>query len=145
VNESWNSKDGFKSTKSGDDRIVEIPKPLLPIIKTALATEPESPFLLPRVHGWIRGEQARQLRQFLLGIGLPQVRFHDLRATWATMLLAKSVAPAVVMKMGGWKDMETMMIYMRKAGLDIKGATDCLDKIYNPDVRINNVVAIYKG
>ncbi len=145
VNESWNSKDGFKSTKSGDDRIIEIPKPLLPIIKNLMAIEPESPFLLPRVQGWHKGEQARRLRQFLVGIGLPEVRFHDLRATWATMLLAKSVAPAVVMKMGGWKDMETMMIYMRKAGLDIKGATDCLDKVFNPEARLDNVVTLHKA
>lgn len=145
VNESWNSKDGFKSTKSGDDRIVEIPKPLLPIIKNALAAEPESAFLLPRARGWSKGEQARHLRHFLLGIGLPQVRFHDLRATWATMLLGKGVAPAVVMKMGGWKDMETMMIYMRKAGLDIKGATDCLDKVFNPTAQKNNIISLHQA
>jgi Zn-finger protein len=29
--------------------------------------------------------------------------------------------------MGGWKDLETMMIYARKAGVDIKGAMDCLN------------------
>jgi hypothetical protein len=31
------------------------------------------------------------------------------------------------MKMGGWSDMKTMMIYVRKAGVDIRGMTDCLD------------------
>lgn len=34
-----------------------------------------------------------------------------------------------VMAMGGWKDMMTMMIYMRKAGIDTRGATKCLDDI----------------
>ena len=29
--------------------------------------------------------------------------------------------------MGGWKDIKTMQIYMRMAGIDIKGITDCLD------------------
>ena len=33
VNCSWSNKDGFKSTKSGHDRIVEIPLSLLPLLK----------------------------------------------------------------------------------------------------------------
>ncbi len=57
-----------------------------------------------------------------MGIGLPAIRFHDLRATWATILLANGIEPIKVMKMGGWKDMETMMIYVRMAGIDIVGA-----------------------
>lgn len=145
VNESWNSKDGFKCTKSGDDRVVEIAKPLIPIFKGLLAKNQESEFLLPRISKWYKGEQARSLKQFLIGIGLPPVRFHDLRATWATMLLAKGVAPAKVMSMGGWKDMETMMIYMRKAGLDIKGSTDCLDNVFNPTASTAQVVPLHRN
>jgi len=87
----------------------------------------DSAFVLPRLKKWEKGEQARELRMFLIGIGLEPVRFHDLRASWATILLSKGVEPIKVMKMGGWKDMKTMMIYVRKAGVDIKGATDCLD------------------
>jgi integrase len=126
VNSSWNSKDGFKSTKSGDDRRIDIPAPLLPVLQE-LMEEDDSEFLLPRLTKWDKGEQARELRMFLLGIGLPAIRFHDLRATWATMLLSKGVEPIKVMKMGGWKDIETMMIYARKAGVDIKGASACLN------------------
>ncbi len=123
---AWSSKDGFKSTKSGNDRIVEIPKPLLPILRE-LKIKAENEFVLPRSTKWEQGEQARDLRLFLKSIGLPEVRFHDLRASWATWLLSKGVAPSRVMAMGGWVDMKTMMIYMRKAGIDIKGATSCLD------------------
>lgn len=89
--------------------------------------ESDSEFLLPRLSKWDKGEQARDLRMFLLGLGLPAIRFHDLRASWATMLLSKGVEPIKVMKMGGWKDIETMMIYARKAGVDIKGASACLN------------------
>ena len=28
---------------------------------------------------------------------------------------------------GGWKDLKTMQIYVRKADVEIKGATDCLN------------------
>lgn len=64
---------------------------------------------------------------FLAGVGLPQIRFHDLRTTWATIMLSKGVEPIKVMMMGGWKDMKTMQIYVRKAGVSIQGVTDKLD------------------
>lgn len=127
VNLAWSSKDGFKSTKSGDDRIVEIPKPLLPVLRDLKLRSTGCDFVLPRLSKWDKGDQARELRFFLKSIGLPEIRFHDLRASWATLLLGKGVAPSKVMSMGGWKDMDTMMIYMRKAGIDIKGSTRCLD------------------
>ena len=127
VDSSWNNKDGFKSTKSGDDRLIVISKSLLPLLKRLKFENTGSHFVLPRIDKWEKGEQARELRMFLIGIGLEPVRFHDLRASWATILLSKGVEPIKVMKMGGWKDMKTMMIYVRKAGVDIKGATDCLD------------------
>ena len=64
----------------------------------------------------------------MVGLGLPPIRFHDLRATWAILLLSKGAEPIKVMMMGGWKDLKTMQAYVRKAGVDIKGATeDCLD------------------
>ena len=68
---------------------------------------------------------------FLKGLGLPTIRFHDLRACWATVMLSRGIEPIKVMYMGGWKDIKTMMIYMRKAGVDIKGITDNLS-LYNP-------------
>ena len=46
-------------------------------------------------------------------------------------MLSKGIPPAKVMMMGGWKDIKTMMIYMRKAGVDIRGITDGLD-LHNP-------------
>jgi len=133
VDTSWNNKDGFKCTKSGDDRMVEIAPTLLVMLKALKLQNSESPFVLPRVKKWDKGDQARQLRLFLTGIGLPIIRFHDLRATWATLLLSKGVEPIKVMKLGGWKDMKTMMIYIRKAGIDIKGTSDCLD-LHNPAI-----------
>lgn len=130
---AWNCKDGFKETKSGNDRIVEIAPNLLPVLKELKLSAVDS-FVLPHMRDWEKGEQARQLRCFLTGIGLPSIRFHDLRATWATLMLSKGVAPAKVMMMGGWKDMKTMMIYMRKSGIDIKGITDCLN-LHDPSVK----------
>jgi hypothetical protein len=39
----------------------------------------------------------------------------------------RATVPLKVMSMGGWKDMKTTMVYIRKAGIDIKGITDRLN------------------
>lgn len=132
VDSSWNCVDGFKSTKSGDDRIVDIAAPLMTMLRQWKLERSDSAFILPRLDKWEVGEQARELRMFLMGIGIPPVRFHDLRATWATMMLSKGVEPIKVMSMGGWKDIKTLMIYTRKAGVDVKGVAACLNDLHNP-------------
>lgn len=63
----------------------------------------------------------------MTGIGLRPIRFLDLRATFATMLLLKGIAPIKVMVLGGWKDMKTMQIYMRTAGVEVRGVSKVLD------------------
>lgn len=124
---SWNKDDGFKSTKSGDDRMVEIAPPLMTILKELKLKSEDSVFVLPRITRWDLGLQAEALRLFLAGIGLPGIRFHDLRATWCTIMLSKGVEPAKVMIMGGWKELKTLQVYLRKAGIMTKGITDRLD------------------
>lgn len=127
VCESWSNKDGFKDfTKNGKDRLIEISPALLPIFKELKLKNSYGDFVLPRHEKWDRGELARELRGFLRLIGLPEMRVHDLRATFATIMLSKGVEPVKVMKLGGWADMDTMMIYVRKAGIDIRGSTDKL-------------------
>ncbi|MFK7823746.1 MAG: tyrosine-type recombinase/integrase [Oligoflexales bacterium] len=139
VDRAWVKKGGFKDTKSGDDRIVEIAAPLVPLLKELKLSMVDTHFVLPHMREWTQGEQARELRKFLFGIRLPEVRFHDLRATWATLMLSKNVAPAKVMMMGGWKDMKTMMIYIRKAGIAIKGITDCLN-LHDHEASLGKVI-----
>ena len=73
------------------------------------------------------GQQARVLTAFLKGIGVRPVKFHALRACFATQLLAKNIPPAVVMKICGWKNLKTMEFYVRLAGVSEAGATEVLN------------------
>lgn len=125
--------------------MLEIPTPLLPLLKELKLKSAGSNFVLPRLSKWDKGEQARELRIFLKLVGLPEIRFHDLRASWATWLLGKGVVPVKVMAQGGWKDMKTMMIYLRKAGIDIVGSTSVLDDIQTHGVGQAEVIALHGG
>ena len=131
VNRAWNNKDGFKPTKNNNDRVLDMAPELKLFLQQLKLKSDISEFVLPRIGRWDKGEQARELRMFLKAIGIPEVRFHDLRATWATMMLSRGVEPVKVMKMGGWAHMDTMMRYIREAGIDIRGIAGVL-KIHNP-------------
>lgn len=45
-----------------------------------------------------------------------------------------------VMKMGGWSDLKTFQIYVRMAGVDVKGVSDPLDVL--PTENIKNVIKL---
>lgn len=79
---------------------------------------------------------------FLTGPGLPEIRFHDLRAAQATIMLTRGIQPIKIMIQGGWKDLKAMQIYVRKAGVDIKGSTDSLE-LHNPSIEKVSVLQIH--
>ncbi|MGK5085315.1 site-specific integrase [Bdellovibrionota bacterium FG-1] len=116
----------IKSTKSGDWRTVPISGDLMTVLKELKAQAGDRPSILPRIGCWSRGMQATRLREFCIGIGLPSIRFHTLRACFATQLIRSGVAPIRIQKVCGWKDLATMARYIRLAGIEIEGATDTL-------------------
>ena len=54
------------------------------------------------------------------------------------------VAPAIVMKIGGWKDLKVMQRYVRMAGVEVNGATENL-KIMPPRQAMGRVVELYRS
>lgn len=67
-----------------------------------------------------------------------------LQACFSTQLLVDDVAPAIVMKICGWKDLKTMQRYVKLAGTEIKGATDSL-KILPPKEVMGMVVDLFSS
>mgnify|MGYP001614043067 CR=1 FL=1 len=51
---------------------------------------------------------------------------------------------AKVMKIGGRKDIKTMQIYMRLAGVDERGATDGLRFLPSDEAVMGHVVELFK-
>ena len=127
VSKSYNTRmSEVKCTKAGYWRTVPVSDELYALMLELKATAGGKEHVLPRFRDWNKGEQARILRTFCLGVGLPSIRFHALRACFATQLLANDIAPARVMKICGWKDLKTMQRYIRLAGIDEQGATQGL-------------------
>jgi len=116
----------FKSTKGRYWRDVPINQSLEQLLRDLRPVTEHTGFVLPRIREWDKWEQARVIREFCIEIGITPIMFHTLRSCFATQLLRDKVAPVVVMKVCGWKDLKTMQTYIRLAGIEISGATDGL-------------------
>ncbi len=145
VNKQWTNKDGTHELKTGDWRVVPIStdlKELILELRTFQGSDHE--FVLPRLMEWTHGDQAKILRDFCLSIGITSVKFHDLRATFITNMLAQGVPLVKVMAIVGHKKMETTDIYLRLAGVDVKGATEALGYAV-PKQSGENVISVHFG
>jgi integrase len=117
----------FGPTKGRYWRVIPISPTLEKFLVELKATFPHCDYVLPRIREWHHGNQAQYLKEFLRERGIKEIVFHALRACWATQMLANGVPAATVMKIGGWRKMSTMDIYVRLAGIEVQGATDSLD------------------
>jgi integrase len=141
VNKQWTSKNGYCPTKSRKTRVVPISENLFGFLKEYKLQARNGEFVLPRLSEWERGEQSRVTREFCITIGINAVKFHDLRATFITNLLARGESLARVMSMVGHAELKTTNGYLRKAGVDVRGGTERLGyKV--PVVHDENVVTI---
>jgi integrase len=100
-------------------------------------------FVLPRFWEWDKGEQARIIRAFCIGNKIPSIKFHTLRACFATQLISIGIPTTVVMKICGWRDLKTMQRYIRLAGIDEAGATESLHFIPTEEAVMEKVVNMY--
>lgn len=127
VSRQWTNKCGFTDTKTRRTRVVPINEDLMRFLKEWRLKAPvNADFVLPRLKEWENGEQAQVIRDFCISIGITPIRFHDLRATFITNLLSRGVSLARVMAIVGHTQLKTTNCYLRKAGVELKGATDQL-------------------
>lgn len=133
-----------KSTKAGNWRAVPISSELKSLLLELRAKTGSTMHVLPRMWQWDKGLQARELRKFCLGLGIPSVKFHALRACFATQLIRNGVPPIQIQKICGWKDLKTMQLYIRLAGIEIDGATEALKILPEPEIAAK-VVSMFSG
>ncbi len=135
INKSYNTRTrSVKSTKSGYWRSIPISTDLEILLKELKLKSGTRKEVLPRLSRWEVGGQAKILRGFCNGIGLPSIKFHTLRACFATQLIRQGVPPIQIQKICGWKDLETMQRYVRLAGIEVSGVTEQLKILPEPEV-----------
>lgn len=154
VNKQWTSKDGLHETKANRNRVVPISPELARFLRVLRAEGEQTDtlsqgnlsvthkdYVLPRLEEWKHGEQAQVLRDFCRAIGITEVKFHDLRATFITNMLSQGVPLVAVMAIVGHRKMSTTDRYLRFAGVGIKGATENLGYRL-PQVEGENVIRL---
>lgn len=147
VRRSWNTRlKTVGSTKAGYWRTVPISSEFYWFLIHDLKIEEkkQEDYLFPHHWQWGKGEQAKILRGFCIANGLPSVKFHTLRACFATQLISTGVPATVVMKICGWRDLKTMQRYIRLAGVDECGATEVLRFIPTEEAVMEKVVSMYE-
>ena len=147
VSKQFTCKDGLHETKTNLSRIVPIADKVRPLLEWLVTKgghretlwhwkdEAKSKkvsfvwedLLLPRIREWKMGQQSPLLKDFCKGIGISEVKFHDLRATFITNMLATGAALNVVMSIVGHRRIATTDVYNRLAGVGIKGSTNSLN------------------
>ena len=144
VTKTWNKRTRTTGpTKGGYWRSVPISGELYWFLLAQKAKTGSQPRVLPQFTTWIKGEQAKILRAFCMACRLKSIRFHTLRACFATQLISDGIAPTRVMKIGGWKDVKTMQRYIRMAGVDEAGATEGLKFLPSDDAVMGHVVNLF--
>ncbi len=144
VTKTWNTRTKKTGpTKGGYWRSVPVSGELYWLLTELKARTANQNHVLPRFWEWDKGEQARVLRTFCLGSSLKSIKFHTLRACFATQLISDGVAPTRVMKIGGWKDIKAMQRYIRMAGIDEAGATEGLKFLPSDEAMMGHVVNLF--
>ncbi len=146
VRRSWNTR--FKEsgpTKAGYWRTVPVSSDFYWFLIHDLKIEQKKSedYIFPRHWEWDKGEQARVLRGFCESNRLPSIKFHTLRACFATQLISGGIPATIVMKICGWRDLKTMQRYIRLAGIDEAGATEILKFIPTEAAVMEKVVSMY--
>ena len=125
ISKSYNCRlKKVKPTKSGLWREIPINDELMSLLKGLKLQCNGRPEVFPRLPRWANGEAAKILRTFCEGNNLKSIKFHTLRACFATQLIRQGIAPSIVMKICGWSELKTMQRYVRLAGIEVEGATN---------------------
>lgn len=127
-------------TKGGYWRDVPLSQDAIRLLIELKSLTGNQGFVLPRLYRWENGIQAAVLRTFCVEHRLTSIRFHTLRACFATQLLRQGVSSAIVMKVAGWQELKTMQRYIRLAGVEVVGATDGLS-VLPPEEIVAKVIA----
>lgn len=139
---NWTAKDDYHETKNRRNRVVPINSELLTFLIELKAVRENEKYVLPHLKEWTIGSQAQILRRFATEIGLRQINFHALRASFITICMLHNVPTVKVQAMVGHQRMDTTMRYVRLIGSDLDGATENVGMKIPKQEFVSNVIDI---
>jgi integrase len=146
ISKAWTRYNGEGPTKTAKSRVYPISnacRKFLEELKLKFSKDCE--YVLPRLWEWDQGDQAKILKSFCEEIGITQVKFHDLRATFITQMLNNGVPLSKVMAIVGHSSLKTTQGYLRLSGKDVEGATESLNiEVPVLNEQLDNVVELRK-
>lgn len=124
ISKSWTRFNGEGPTKTAKNRVCPLSQECRKFLQDLKVQNPDSEFVLPRLWEWDHGIQGKIIKDFCKGIGITEITFHDLRATFITQMLNNGVPLSKVMSIVGHSSLKTTQGYLRLCGKDVEGATE---------------------
>jgi integrase len=120
------------STKSNRARRVPIPADLLGVLQSMSGEPSDLVFTKPDGAQLTGNVLKNPMRRAKLAIGLPDLRFHDLRHSYASQLTAKGVPLQFVQRVLGHSDIKTTAKYSHHTDSMVADAVASLDRLDLP-------------
>ena len=116
-----------EKTKSSRDRMVAIPEHVIPALQK-FKLQAKTDFVVEVDCGnWKRNSQSQITRKFCREIGIKEVTFHQLRATYITLAITDGIPAGIVQTNVGHSSLSTTDGYFRSSGIELEGKTDKLN------------------
>lgn len=112
--------------KDKEARMPPIPKKFLPLFKKAKKMAKSDNVIEATDCEWKMGHQSKVTREFCQEIGVTEVTYHQLRASFITNGLLEGVSTSVMKEIVGHSRLSTTDGYFRASGADLLGKTDNL-------------------
>ena len=127
--------------KNHEERFLPISKRLTRVLEELKALGGKDGRLFPYNKDWV----SHKFKEYAKKAGLPDVRFHDLRHTFASHLVMSGVDIRTVQALMGHKALQATMVYAHLAPDHLKQAIGKLD--YGPNLKIacNSLAGPQKG
>lgn len=112
--------------KDGEARTPPIPKSFIPLLTEAKKLSKGNEVIDLNSRDWVTGNQSKVTKEFCREIGVTEVTYHQLRASFITNGLLEGISPAVMKEIVGHSKLSTTDGYFRASGADLLGKTDSL-------------------
>ena len=129
-------KGKLKCTKTGKVRVVDMPTPLIEVLKLHYLHRLSDEYVFPSPRTGIPFYGTNMivktyLKPLLLTLGIPYKTLYTTRHTYASLLIENNVPMTYVQKMLGHSSLSTTMLYVKNSLMDTKAMLPTIDSLYS--------------